>query len=565
VPAALAPTFGDGLDPGGNAAAFTGTGDVFTINRSIQDEFSILLWVRADTPGIGGDLSQFFEGSGVVYADIGGVANDFGTALTGTKFAFGIGNPDTTIHSTTDVSTDRWTFIAVVRRIDPAASRTDLRLYVDGVLEESATHANIAPLDAQALITIGGNTIDSRFFIGRVDELALFGVALDEAAIQTIFAAYTGITPCFTATPAEGPVPLAVSFDAACSTSTGAALTTFAWDLGNGETPAGRQVTTAYSSPGLYAVRLQATNADGVSARTSTVVKALFASGDVTPWTSRDVGVPLLPGGARLDGGCLTVFTSGQLIIGQADDLHFVYREEPGATSLTARVQAFQGALLSRAGIMFRESLDPAGKFVFVGVQEVQGILKPSTVSRPRSGARSRPSTGSLALTLPSAWLRIERNGLDFVTFASTDGQDWRQLQTITLLEPPASLLAGVAVVSEGIDTGLSLSQATVCDIDLEAGSTAARFLRGDSDANGVVNITDAVRILNSLFLGLGDIPCADAADADDSGALNITDAVRILNVLFLGVGEIPAPGTASCGVDPTTDDLGCAAPAACG
>jgi uncharacterized repeat protein (TIGR01451 family) len=83
-------------------------------------------------------------------------------------------------------------------------------------------------------------------------------------------------------------------------------------------------------------------------------------------------------------------------------------------------------------------------------------------------------------------------------------------------------------------------------------------FRRGDSDSNGMVQITDAVRILNVLFLGIGTIVCDDAADADDNGAVNITDAVRILNFLFLGIGDIPAPGTQTCGFDLTQDEIAC-------
>ena len=66
---------------------------------------------------------------------------------------------------------------------------------------------------------------------------------------------------------------------------------------------------------------------------------------------------------------------------------------------------------------------------------------------------------------------------------------------------------------------------------------------------------------MNFLFLGTGVIPCEDAADADDSGLLQLTDAVRILNVLFLGTGVIlpPGPPADPCGADPTDDALGCA------
>ncbi len=85
-------------------------------------------------------------------------------------------------------------------------------------------------------------------------------------------------------------------------------------------------------------------------------------------------------------------------------------------------------------------------------------------------------------------------------------------------------------------------------------------FRRGDSDGNGQLQLTDAVRILNVLFLGTGVINCSDAADADDNGQLQLTDAVRILNVLFLGTGVIrpPGPPPDACGVDPTEDGLDC-------
>jgi len=82
------------------------------------------------------------------------------------------------------------------------------------------------------------------------------------------------------------------------------------------------------------------------------------------------------------------------------------------------------------------------------------------------------------------------------------------------------------------------------------------QFKRGDSDGNGDLQLTDAVRILNVLFLGTGVLTCLDAADSDDNGQIQLTDAVRILNVLFLGTGTIPAPGPLSCGDDAAPDTL---------
>jgi hypothetical protein len=79
-------------------------------------------------------------------------------------------------------------------------------------------------------------------------------------------------------------------------------------------------------------------------------------------------------------------------------------------------------------------------------------------------------------------------------------------------------------------------------------------FLRGDSDQNGVVNITDAVLTLNFLFSGGPAPSCQDAADADDGGSLSITDGIFVLDFLFTG-GRAMSPPYPDCGVDPTNDD----------
>src|SRR2546425_13266827 len=62
-------------------------------------------------------------------------------------------------------------------------------------------------------------------------------------------------------------------------------------------------------------------------------------------------------------------------------------------------------------------------------------------------------------------------------------------------------------------------------------------FIRGDSDQNGEVDISDAIGTLAFLFLG-GDLPyCLDALDANDDGSLDVTDVIATLAFLFLGQG----------------------------
>ncbi len=84
-----------------------------------------------------------------------------------------------------------------------------------------------------------------------------------------------------------------------------------------------------------------------------------------------------------------------------------------------------------------------------------------------------------------------------------------------------------------------------------------AAFVRGDANADGAVNLTDAVYILNFLFTSGPEPGCQDAADVNDDGALNVTDGVYLLNWLFQG-GPAPVGHTGSCGVDETPSDLTC-------
>jgi hypothetical protein len=85
-------------------------------------------------------------------------------------------------------------------------------------------------------------------------------------------------------------------------------------------------------------------------------------------------------------------------------------------------------------------------------------------------------------------------------------------------------------------------------------------FRRGDANGDAAVDISDAITVLNFLFLD-GDEPgCLDSADVNDDGRADISDAIFLLEDLFGPYLEslIPAPGPFGCGPDPTVDELGC-------
>jgi CD109 antigen len=82
-------------------------------------------------------------------------------------------------------------------------------------------------------------------------------------------------------------------------------------------------------------------------------------------------------------------------------------------------------------------------------------------------------------------------------------------------------------------------------------------FVRGDSNRDLEVNLSDAVAALEFLFQGGQNMRCSDAADVNDDGQLDITDSIQLLNFLFRG-GPSPAPPYPERGTDETEDFLSC-------
>lgn len=82
-------------------------------------------------------------------------------------------------------------------------------------------------------------------------------------------------------------------------------------------------------------------------------------------------------------------------------------------------------------------------------------------------------------------------------------------------------------------------------------------FIRGDSNGDGRVDISDAIYTLQFLFAGGPEPPCLDAAAVRDCPGLDLGDGIVTLIFLFQG-GSMRAPGAFACGDDPTFDNLGC-------
>ena len=93
--------------------------------------------------------------------------------------------------------------------------------------------------------------------------------------------------------------------------------------------------------------------------------------------------------------------------------------------------------------------------------------------------------------------------------------------------------------------------------LDVKARIEDPEFMRGDSNDDGVLDISDAVTVLRSQFHGDAVVHCEDAGDANDDGRLDISDAIYIFGYLFRG-GPPPISPFPNPGRDFSGDELGC-------
>ncbi|MBI4605328.1 MAG: hypothetical protein HY721_25470 [Planctomycetes bacterium] len=82
-------------------------------------------------------------------------------------------------------------------------------------------------------------------------------------------------------------------------------------------------------------------------------------------------------------------------------------------------------------------------------------------------------------------------------------------------------------------------------------------FIRGDSDQNGQIEITDPIFSLGYVFLGTESPYCMDALDANDDGKVDLSDPIITLGYLFAGGIVIPPPFPQTA-IDTTADALDC-------
>jgi len=178
-----------------------------------------------------------------------------------------------------------------------------------------------------------------------------------------------------------------------------------------------------------------------------TLAKATFSdvrAGKIPDWIGpRAIGSNTAS--ATYDATDFAVTSRGPDIWGVGDAFAYLWSgigAEPRG-SIVARVVSIDNThAWAKAGVMFRESLDPGSKHVFAMVTPGKGV---NLQYRPQTSGQSF-SAASVAGVTPR-WLKLERAGNTFTASYSTDGVTFVQFGTATVQMADASTV-GLATTS---------------------------------------------------------------------------------------------------------------------
>ena len=190
-----------------------------------------------------------------------------------------------------------------------------------------------------------------------------------------------------------------------------------------------------------------------------------LASAALPPgWNDADIGSPALAGSAAYNNGNWTVIGGGSDIWNAADQFNFASTSFSSDGIMIARVLSLQnsdpGSGWSKAGLMFRNDASAGSANAAIFASAGNGI---SFQWRSTAGQASFNSAAG-SITAP-VWLQLARSGGTFTGYYSSNGSNWTQVGTASVLIS-GTVQAGLAVTAHNNST---LNTATFTNVNLTA------------------------------------------------------------------------------------------------
>ncbi len=320
--------------------------------------------------------------------------------------------------------------------------------------------------------------------------------------------------PGFSPTSAEAEFPLSVSF----SDNSSGPIDSWFWEFGDGETSTQQNPVHVYQSPGVYSVTLTVSGPGGTN---SITVPDAIRVLDLVNFMSippvrvlvgqSDVWIPVHATNFSPIGGFQAIATWPTEVF-EADEWSLA-----NSVSFFLSPDFVSGSVDNDAGF--------AALFVLYDFAE------------PFTGLELPPSTNQRIANLRGA-----------IKSSAPAGE-----AAFELTNDIPGLTNIFAVDGESVAPSLSAGPFTVVPFTFPP---PVLFVRGDNDQNGLLEVTDAIQLLEFLFIGGPAPACLDTADVNDSGSIDVSDAIYLLEFLFVSGAIVPYPYP-NPGLDPTADTLG--------
>jgi hypothetical protein len=244
-------------------------------------------------------------------------------------------------------------------------------------------------------------------------------------------------------------------------------------------------------------------------------------------WDSVDIGASL-PGSitVRSDGGW-TVGGSGADIWNLGDGFRYTHTTMTGDFSVTCRVtRQTETDGWAKVGVMIRDVLLPGSRHYMLVRTPRNGVDAQWRVEMDQESFDGKANAYSGRLPV---WLRVQRTGSLFISFASNDGVNWKQVGPVVSINMGQKVLAGVCI------TAHNDSKVSFADVDNVAVGTDVAVLGPEG-----VQAFPGNRAALLTWNGLPDVRGYNIYRVTPSGRVKL-NGEPVLNWFFVDHGDSAA------------------------